>query len=506
MAINYSLICFGGRLGKVVTFTVAGGVVNLTNHGLRDGKGVVFTSSGALPVGLSAGDVYYVRSTSFNTFTLHETSADALVGTAQVVFTNTGSGTHIVRGEYFLGLSAGQLARYGAPGAERIYDSLLAWHSARNPVASEYDEEWAEIGEAFTERSSSQLTLSMQAARIVITPTVAGQVTEAFHGGVFGSGYVKEHTASNGSNIQNNSYASTIEGVELSMPLSSATCINTPSGCTLDSLLCRGGGTNGVGIAVLNQLVRVTNCVSMGFAEGMRVFQYGIASVVANNLFTKNVRGIYTNNGVTSQINGYYYNNISVGNSLSNWFTQAPQVERASHNVGEAGDSPWVKGTGVTLTASTTDFVDWANDDFRLTPGSTLIDAGVSYFGVADRDVAWRERPAYAGGATEQVDVGPYEADLGFGLRPASHTVTLLNVVPGSRVLIEAQNGSAIHFNELSPGSTLDATVQVYGDERDQWLIKVRKASESPYYVPWQTQANVTEGTSTIFVSQTPDE
>lgn len=50
MATVYSLICFGGRTGKTVTMTIANPcVVTLTNHGLRDGFGVVFSTSGASP-------------------------------------------------------------------------------------------------------------------------------------------------------------------------------------------------------------------------------------------------------------------------------------------------------------------------------------------------------------------------------------------------------------------------------------------------------------------------
>lgn len=49
MAIVYSALCFGGRTGKTVTFTDAGDVVNLTAHGLRNGIGVVFSTTGSLP-------------------------------------------------------------------------------------------------------------------------------------------------------------------------------------------------------------------------------------------------------------------------------------------------------------------------------------------------------------------------------------------------------------------------------------------------------------------------
>ncbi len=507
MATIYSLICFGGRTGKTVTFTVSGSVVNLTNHGLRDGKGVAFSSTGTLPSGLTAGTIYYVRSTGANTFTLHATNADALANTGQVTFTTTGTGTHNVKGQYFLSLTSGQLARYGSPGSERIYDGLLSWHTARNSLCTEFDEEWAEIGEAFTEANSISMVLSMQSARNVITPTVNGVVTEAFHAGNYLSGYIKHHTNSAGNNLQITSYKSVVEGITLWMPASSAACVGMSNGSVLDSCVLVGGFAGaGTGVITGNTLSSVMNNVVVGFGEGARFAQYGYAALFANNLLTKNVRGTYTTSGTTSQIFGYYYNNISVGNTTSNWHTQSGQIERATNNAGASGDAPWVKAGGTSLICSTADFVDWTNNDFRLAPGSALIDTGASFFGFPTRDVAGNERPAYAGGGVEKIDVGPFEADRGFGPRPASHTLTLTNVVVGSRVLIESQDGTTAHYSVVASTTTVTAAVTVYGDARDQWRIKVRKASESPFYIPWETLTNVTAGESSIYVSQIPDD
>lgn len=509
MAIIYSLICFGGRTGKTVTFTVSGSVVNLTNHGLRDGKGVAFSSTGTLPTGLNAGTIYYVRSTGANTFTLHATKADALANTGQVTFTTTGSGTHNVKGQYFLSLTSGQLARYGAAGSERIYDGLLSWHTARNSLCTEFDEEWAEIGEAFTEIGTSAMTLSMQSARNVITPTVNGVVTEAFHAGNYLSGYIKHHNNSAGSNLQVSSYRAIIEGITLLSPLSSATAVSTTHGSSVDKCFVVGGfpgHASSAGILVAGALASVTNNTVVGFAEGVRFQQYTYGTLFANNLLTKNTQGVYTLNGTTSQIYGNIYNNISVGNTTANWHTQSSNVERATNNAGASGDTIWTKSGGTSLTCSTADFVDWGNNDFRLANGSVLIDSGAAFFGFPTQDIARNERPAYAGGGAEQVDVGPFEKDLGFGPRPASHTLTLRNVAIGSRILVESQDGGTVHYNALAPSSEVVATITVYGDARDQWVIKVRKASESPFYIPWSTLTTVTAGESSIYVSQIPDE
>ncbi|TXH43240.1 MAG: hypothetical protein E6Q97_34365, partial [Desulfurellales bacterium] len=342
MAIIYSLICFGGRTGKTVTFTVSGSVVNLTSHGLRDGKGVAFSSTGTLPAGLTAGTIYYVRSTGENTFTLHATNADALANTGQVTFTTTGTGTRNVKGQYFLSLTSGQLARYGSPGSERIYDGLRSWHTARNSLCTEFDEEWAEIGEAFTEVNTLTMVLSMQSARNVITPTVNGVLTEAFHAGNYLSGYIKHHTNSAGSNLQLTSYKAIVEGITLLSPLSSAPTVVTANGCSIDGCFVVGGfpgPSTSIGILSGNTLSYVTNNVVVGFAEGVRFQQYGYGLLFANNLMTKNTRGVYTISGTTSQIFGYFYNNISVGNTTSNWHTQSGQIERATNNAGASGDT-----------------------------------------------------------------------------------------------------------------------------------------------------------------------
>ena len=79
MATVYSLVCWGGKDGKTVTMTIASPcVVSLANHGLRDGTGVVFSTTGALPTGVTAGVTYYAKSTASGTFNLYDTSAQAM--------------------------------------------------------------------------------------------------------------------------------------------------------------------------------------------------------------------------------------------------------------------------------------------------------------------------------------------------------------------------------------------------------------------------------------------
>lgn len=78
-----------------ITVTIAApGVVTWTAHGMTGACPVVFTTSGALPTGITASTVYYVvpASVTANTFTIATTVANALAGTA-ITTTGSQSGT-----------------------------------------------------------------------------------------------------------------------------------------------------------------------------------------------------------------------------------------------------------------------------------------------------------------------------------------------------------------------------------------------------------------------------
>lgn len=79
-------------LSKTATITVtiaSPGVVTWTAHGLSDGDPVFFTTTGALPTGITASTVYYVRSSTTNTFQLAATVGGAAINTS-----GSQSGTH----------------------------------------------------------------------------------------------------------------------------------------------------------------------------------------------------------------------------------------------------------------------------------------------------------------------------------------------------------------------------------------------------------------------------
>ena len=69
------------------------GVVSWTGHGLQAGQPVVFSTTGALPTGLTAGTVYYVSATGL---TADAFSVSATAGGAAIVTTLAGTGTHTV--------------------------------------------------------------------------------------------------------------------------------------------------------------------------------------------------------------------------------------------------------------------------------------------------------------------------------------------------------------------------------------------------------------------------
>lgn len=75
---------------SVVTMTVAApGVISWTAHGLEAGTAIKFSTTGALPTGLTAGTTYYVVSPTTDAF-----SVSATVGGAPITTTGTQSGTH----------------------------------------------------------------------------------------------------------------------------------------------------------------------------------------------------------------------------------------------------------------------------------------------------------------------------------------------------------------------------------------------------------------------------
>jgi hypothetical protein len=88
----------GWKNADTITMTIANpGVVTWTAHGQTNGTPIMFTTTGALPTGVTASTYYYLRVIDANTFHLYDTYAHAIdTGntTGRVVTSGTQSGVH----------------------------------------------------------------------------------------------------------------------------------------------------------------------------------------------------------------------------------------------------------------------------------------------------------------------------------------------------------------------------------------------------------------------------
>lgn len=550
MATVYSYICWGGRLGKSVTVNASTDYVTLTDHGLRDGKGVAFTS-GTLPsvsgTALALNTVYYAKKISTSTFELYY---DAAL-TSKIDFTSAGSSL-VLKGAHFLALA--DKSRYGPSGSERIYGGLMAFLSGR-ANASPSDFEVCEIGEAFYDTLSANGVIALPAAAVTITTTVKGVYGEAYHAGIVGAGYVVRRIEGYGySGLSLSCYNAIVDGftvlaVENSTSGLIGVTLARPS-CIASRMIAIGPGVQrGMGFSTGNPYVHFISCLALGFGKGFNAPQYQNGPMYKSCTAVKNAIGFGAN--ATSQIYGLYFNNISVGNT-TNW-SAVTGFERAAYNAGESGDSPWVTSTNPTITMATTDFVDFANNDFRpASSTSPQVETGMFIFG-AEFDVANNVRPAYVGanygstinagsfvpglaytiasigttdftaiGATANTvgltfkatgagsgdgtavltavfDVGCYEFDQGYGAWPVTATLTLTGLSTGSDVVVrEAGTGNILDSVDQVSGSTWGYTYTELGN------VDIDVIKPGMVIVTFRNLA-LTAESSSLPVSQQPD-
>lgn len=480
MSTIYSLVCWGGRTGKTVTLSIASPcVVTSTSHGLRDGTRLVFSTTGALPTGITAGTTYYAKSTAANTFNLYSDAAlTSIVNTS-----GTQSGTHtaksVLMGEYFSQYSG----RWGDAGSERCYDSLQTFQSTRAPNANQYIPELCELGDAFDDYYTSMLTLNIPASEVLICPEIDGVKTPAWHGGVYGAGYrgmLKAELYDAALKITGTYH--TVR--DISFCLIGNNCdgvwLYGIFNELLNSFIYRISGSGQRGLTVVGTAVKAINCVVVGIqGRGIRLEQhYGKNQTVAGCLVAK-----CSEDGISSSSEssgGFIYNNISIGNT-TNWSAIPSGLAGAGHNCGASGDTPWYTSsdTGVkTLTADNTSFFNYTNNDFRPASASApQVDTGVVVLRIEDSDISGNEKPNYNNGGAEAWDCGPYEYDHGYGNHPATATISLSNIVSGSRVLITRDDTSTVLYNDV-PGASLSLSTGYIGN----FSIVIRKASETPYY------------------------
>jgi hypothetical protein len=87
---HHAFESLSGGTSQTVTITIASpGVVTWTAHGLAAGTPVAFSTTGALPTGLTAGTVYYVKSPATDSFSVSATVSGSAINTS-----GTQSGTH----------------------------------------------------------------------------------------------------------------------------------------------------------------------------------------------------------------------------------------------------------------------------------------------------------------------------------------------------------------------------------------------------------------------------
>ena len=471
----FSLVCWGGRTGKNVTLTIASPcVVTSTNHGLRDGTGLVFSTTGALPTGITAGTTYYTRYVAANTFHLYDTEAhakDTGSTTGRINTSGTQSGTHTAKSRLMLDYFDQYAGRWGAAGSERCYDSLQTFQSTRVSNANQYIAEVCELGEAFDDYYTSMLTLNIPASEVLICPKIDGVKTTAWHGGIYGAGYRGMLKA------ELYDAALKITGVyhtvrDISFCLIGNNCDGVQLYGTFNDLLnafiYRIAGSGQLGLAVIGTAAKAINCVVVGIqGQGIRLGQYyGKNQTVAGCLVAKcSEVGIYSS---SESSGGFIYNNISIGNA-TNWSAIPSGLVGAGYNCGASGDAPWYTTTDTsikTLTADNTSFVDYTGNDFRpASESAPQVDAATVILRIEESDIAGNEKPNYNNGGVEAWDCGPYEFDHGYGPHPATLDLTLTGVIAGSEVRIYAiSNGAELAGTEScvsNPTFTFVANVEV---------------------------------------------
>ncbi len=87
-------------------------------------------------------------------------------------------------------------------------------------------------------------------------------------------------------------------------------------------------------------------------------------------------------------------------------------------------------------------------------------------------------------------------------------SLTLTNVVIGSRIHVEVAS-TGVTVTDLVADTTAEViTIPAYsiGSANNDLKVKVRKASASPYYRPYDTQVTAFVGSTSVYISQQPDE
>jgi hypothetical protein len=83
-------------------------------------------------------------------------------------------------------------------------------------------------------------------------------------------------------------------------------------------------------------------------------------------------------------------------------------------------------------------------------------------------------------------------------------TIELTNLIAGSRVYIENTTDTAVLFNEIEATTTFSDTVNFTANK--SLLVRIRNASSSPKYKPFETTGTLTSSGFSLVVNQELDE
>lgn len=458
MATIYSLVCWGGKDGKSPTADHTTDRFTLTNHGVRDAMPVQFVG-GTPPAGLSASTNYYCKVVAAgSTFDLYTDTGL----TAKATFTDNGTGW-VMKSGYYMGLPS--KTRWTYSSVEYIFDSIEAWntyHTTTNP-ASAFDTHYCEIGEAFTSyQGGTALTITVPSAQNIIWTKVNGVRSDGWHSGgipvtsvptALSAGFVYCVNAANGSadSIKLNRYGDYVDGFTVLVTATTGvgSCVTLNKGLTG----CYRMNLVGYSTSVPTRCLYMSEAITYGIgnqilkgSRGAEITNFKAGLVCANNTISGAATGMYATTGP----NGFYYNNISLGNT-TNWAAATlTAVEGSSNNAGLSGEA-WVVGSGTRVTMATTDFNNFASNDFSPAAStSPQVNAGVNFYGYPALDIADGLRPSYEDG-TDVIDIGAHEWD--FGNTPPL-TVTITPLVAGSTVRVFAAGTQTERASTTNSGTS----------------------------------------------------
>ena len=136
-----------------VTMTIASPCVVTRNaHGFEDDDIIIFTTTGALPTGITAGKHYYIRVLTANTFNI----SSELLNFQEITTSGTQSGTH-----------------RGTVSTHKVYESLGSGHVGNTPRSSPTF--WLDLGDTnrwkMFDRSVASRTTNADSIAITLQPT-----------------------------------------------------------------------------------------------------------------------------------------------------------------------------------------------------------------------------------------------------------------------------------------------------------------------------------------------